>query len=150
MPFFQFSRKNFKLAFAAIAIGRSVNAGGRGGLWAVHVYHLGPLLKCGRRRRGRHRANADGADHNQPANLKVDRSQSRLESGFERQYASAFSILTEHRILSTECAANRISEKVNRSERTQQAAENTSPPLRTTRQTCASRGEPRLTLKRTR
>jgi hypothetical protein len=48
-----------------------------------------------------------------------------LESRFERQYLSALKTLNEYRASRAECAADRISEKVDLNERTQQVTENT-------------------------
>ncbi len=62
----------------------------------------------------------------------------RFERRVERQYASAFSTLTEHRAWLSECGANRISEKVIVNERSQQPAENTQPHPATTHQTAAT------------
>jgi hypothetical protein len=63
---------------------------------------------------------------------------SRFERSVERQYDSAFSTLTEHRAWLTECAANRIPEKVILNERSQQLTENTPPPPKPTPQTATS------------
>jgi hypothetical protein len=52
---------------------------------------------------------------------------SRLERRFERQYLSVFGTLQEHRAWLTECAVDRILEKLNMHERSQQTTENKPP-----------------------